>query len=67
MPPRVRPRASRRGPGGLESSLDVVDHGHRRTLGSSFVAGVALYTGTRTSTYDDRLHAMPIDRIWTTT
>ncbi len=39
----------------------------RDTLGSSFIAGVALYTGTRTYTYDDRLHVMPIDRIWTTT
>jgi predicted AAA+ superfamily ATPase len=37
----------------------------RDTLGSSFVAGVALYTGARTFTYEDRLHVMPIDRIWT--
>ncbi len=37
----------------------------RDTLGQSFVAGVALYTGARTYSYDDRLHVMPIDRLWT--
>ena len=37
----------------------------RDTLGATFVAGVALYTGPRSYTYDDRLHVMPIDRIWT--
>lgn len=36
----------------------------RDTLGTSFTAGVALYAGARTYTYDDRLHVMPIDRIW---
>lgn len=37
----------------------------RDTLGTTFVAGVVLYTGPRSYTYDDRLHVMPIDRIWT--
>jgi predicted AAA+ superfamily ATPase len=37
----------------------------RDTLGASFIAGVALYAGPRSYTYDDRLHVMPIDRIWT--
>jgi predicted AAA+ superfamily ATPase len=37
----------------------------RDTLGATFVAGVVLYTGPRSYTYDDRLHVMPIDRIWT--
>lgn len=36
----------------------------RDILGNSFVAGVALYTGERSYTYDDRLHVMPIDRLW---
>jgi len=37
----------------------------RDTLGEAFIAGVVLYTGARGYTYDDRLHAMPIDRLWT--
>ncbi|MFV2145056.1 ATP-binding protein [Isoptericola sp. G70] len=37
----------------------------RDTLGATFVAGVVLYTGPRSYTYDDRLHVMAIDRIWT--
>jgi predicted AAA+ superfamily ATPase len=37
----------------------------RDTLGATFVAGVVLYTGPRSYTYDDRLHVMPIDHIWT--
>jgi uncharacterized protein len=37
----------------------------RDTLGATFVAGIVLYTGPRSYTYDDRLHVMPIDRIWT--
>ncbi len=37
----------------------------REALGATFVAGVVLYTGPRSYTYDDRLHVMPIDRIWT--
>lgn len=36
----------------------------RELLGDSFLAGVALYTGTRSYTYEDRLHVMPIDRLW---
>lgn len=37
----------------------------RDLLGPRFVAGVILTTGTRSYTYDDRLHVMPIDRLWT--
>lgn len=37
----------------------------RDRLGDRFVAGVALYTGDRSYTYDDRLHVVPVDRLWT--
>lgn len=36
----------------------------RERLGGGFTAGVVLYTGSRSYTYDDRLHVMPIDRLW---
>lgn len=36
----------------------------RDKLGARFVAGVALYTGERSYTYDDRLHVLPVDRLW---
>jgi hypothetical protein len=36
----------------------------REALGSRFRAGVVLTTGRRTYTYTDRLHVMPIDRLW---
>ncbi len=36
----------------------------RERLGRSLVAGVALYTGARSYTYEDRLHIMPIERLW---
>ncbi|MDR0285725.1 MAG: ATP-binding protein [Propionibacteriaceae bacterium] len=37
----------------------------RDLLGSAFVAGFVLYTGVRSYTYGDRLHVLPIDRLWT--
>ena len=37
----------------------------RDTVGEAFVAGVVLYTGARSYNYEDRLHALPIDRLWT--
>jgi predicted AAA+ superfamily ATPase len=37
----------------------------RDTLGDRFVAGVALSTGLRSFTCEDRLHVMPVDRLWT--
>jgi uncharacterized protein len=37
----------------------------RDALGDQFVAGVAFYLGTRSYTYEDRIHVMPVDRIWT--
>lgn len=36
----------------------------RDALGPRLIAGVALSTGTRSYTYEDRLHVMPIDRLW---
>lgn len=37
----------------------------RDLLGTKFVGGIVLTTGKRSYTYDDRLHVMPIDRLWT--
>ncbi|WP_203836242.1 ATP-binding protein [Winogradskya humida] len=39
----------------------------RDTLGDRFIAGVALSTGLRSYTYEDRIHVMPVDRLWTPT
>lgn len=36
----------------------------RDLLGPRFVAGVVLTTGRRTYTHADRIHVMPIDRLW---
>ena len=36
----------------------------RDALGPRFRAGVVLTTGRRSYTYADRLHVMPIDRLW---
>jgi len=37
----------------------------RDSAGDRFLAGVALYLGARSYTYEDRLHVMPVDQIWT--
>ena len=37
----------------------------RDAVGKPFLAGVTLSLGTRSYTYEDRLHVMPVDRIWT--
>lgn len=39
----------------------------RERLGESFVAGAVLHTGARSYTMEDRLLALPIDRLWTKT
>lgn len=36
----------------------------RDKVGDRFVAGVALYTGERSYSYDDRVHVLPVDRLW---
>ncbi len=37
----------------------------RDRLGTGFVGGVLLNLGQRSYTYEDRLHVMPLDRLWT--
>lgn len=36
----------------------------RDKLGDRFAAGVALYTGERSFTVEDRVHVLPVDRLW---
>jgi predicted AAA+ superfamily ATPase len=36
----------------------------RNKIGPSFVAGVALYLGQRSYNAEDRIHVMPVDRLW---
>lgn len=36
----------------------------RDATGPRFLAGIALCTGERTYTFDDRIHVMPVDRLW---
>ncbi|MDR0366304.1 MAG: DUF4143 domain-containing protein, partial [Bifidobacteriaceae bacterium] len=36
----------------------------RELLGKRFIAGAVLCLGGRSYTYEDRLHVMPVDRIW---
>jgi predicted AAA+ superfamily ATPase len=36
----------------------------REALGDRLIAGVAFSTGARSYTYEDRLHVLPIDRLW---
>jgi uncharacterized protein len=37
----------------------------RDALGERFLAGVALYIGERAYRFEERLHVLPIDRVWT--
>jgi hypothetical protein len=36
----------------------------RAKLGKHFAGGVVLNTGTRSYTADDRIHILPMDRLW---
>jgi predicted AAA+ superfamily ATPase len=36
----------------------------RDRIGDSFVAGAALYLGERSYTYEDRIHVIPVDKLW---
>ena len=36
----------------------------REALGARFLAGIAFSTGSRSYTAEDRLHVLPIDRLW---
>ncbi len=38
----------------------------RDSVGDRFIAGVAFSTGVRSYSFEDRLHVMPIDRLWQT-
>lgn len=37
----------------------------RAALGNEFIGGIVLNTGERSFTQDDRIHVLPIDRLWT--
>lgn len=50
---------------GRVSGTDLAALGALRDrLGNAFAGGVALYLGERGYTYDDRLHVVPVDRLW---
>jgi hypothetical protein len=53
-------KAGSRVPGGSFSPMRKL----RDKLGDAFIAGVALYLGERSYTFEDRLHVMPVDRLW---
>ena len=54
-------KASARVPGqGMRSLAKVRD-----TVGPAFIAGVALYLGSRSYTFAERLLVLPVERIWT--
>jgi uncharacterized protein len=53
-------KAAGRVPGGDLAPLRKL----RQAAGDAFLAGVALYLGARSYTFEDRLHVMPVDRIW---
>lgn len=36
----------------------------RAAVGDAFIGGVVLYLGPRSYTYEDRLHVVPLDRLW---
>lgn len=38
----------------------------RKALGERFLGGVVLHLGRHSYTVDDRLHALPVDRLWLT-
>ena len=37
-----------------------------RAVGDAFVAGIVLYAGARSYNFEDKMHVMPIDRLWLT-
>lgn len=36
----------------------------RDALGDAFIAGAILHTGSRSYTAEDRIHVLPVDRLW---
>jgi uncharacterized protein len=57
----VEVKASGRVPGTAFGSLRKL----RDVAGDRFVAGVVFHLGAYSYTYEDRLHVMPVDRLWT--
>ena len=55
-------KAAERVPGNEFAGLRTL----RDRVGDRFVAGVALALGSRSYTFADRLHVMPVDRLWRT-
>jgi predicted AAA+ superfamily ATPase len=53
-------KASGRAPGDTFDGLMAL----RKFAGDAFKAGFVLYTGTRAFTFDDRLFALPIGKLW---
>lgn len=53
-------KASSRVAGGDLKSLEKV----RDAVGDRFIAGAALYLGERSYTYSDRVHVLPVERLW---
>ena len=53
-------KANQRATGNDASGLQQL----RDALGDRFLAGIVLTTGQRTYTHSDRIHVMPIDRLW---
>lgn len=53
-------KASARVPGSDMQALRRL----RDAVGHAFLAGVALYTGTRSYAFEDRVFVLPVDRIW---
>lgn len=49
-------RVARRDTAGLRAT--------RNSLGEAFVAGAVLYAGSRSYTAEDRIHVLPVDRLW---
>jgi len=54
-------KANERAPGSDFKGLQQL----RDLTGDRFVAGVVFTTGPRSYTYEDRLHVLPVDRLWT--
>ncbi|MGH3544342.1 MAG: ATP-binding protein [Mycobacteriales bacterium] len=55
----------------IKASSTISDHDFRGLrllrdkLGADFIGGVLLNLGQRSYTYEDRLHVLPLDRVWT--
>ena len=56
----VEVKAGTRVPGGDLTGLRML----RDTVGDGFLGGVVLYLGQRSYTFEDRLHVVPVDRLW---